>query len=71
MEDPVVPLERNMYGHPLAGLIMGEAIRENSIGTRLGTSSGLGMLICKPRKKGPFLVCVCGRYKTGWEETKH
>ena len=55
MEDPVVPLERNMYGHPLAGLIMGEAIRENSIGTRLGTSSGLGMLICKPRKKGPFL----------------
>ena len=21
MEDPVVPLERNLYGHPLAGLI--------------------------------------------------
>ena len=21
MEDPVVPLERNMYGHPLAGLL--------------------------------------------------
>ena len=21
MEDPVVPLERNLYGHPLAGLL--------------------------------------------------
>ena len=26
MEDPVVPLERNLYGHPLAGTIMGKAI---------------------------------------------
>ena len=26
MEDPVVPLERNLHGHPLAGTIMGKAI---------------------------------------------
>ena len=26
IEDPVVPLERNLYGHPLAGTIMGKAI---------------------------------------------
>ena len=26
VEDPVVPLERNLYGHPLAGLFMGKAI---------------------------------------------
>ena len=26
MEDPVVPLERNLYGHPLAGTVMGKAI---------------------------------------------
>ena len=26
MEDPVVPLERNLYGHPSAGRIMGKAI---------------------------------------------
>ena len=26
MEDPVVPLERNLYGHPLAGLSWGKAI---------------------------------------------
>ena len=25
-EDPVVPLERNLYGHPLAGTVMGKAI---------------------------------------------
>ena len=24
MEDPVVPLERNLYGHPLAGLLWEE-----------------------------------------------
>ena len=44
MEDSVVPLEKNLYGHPLAGL-MGEAIRESSVGTRLGKTSNLGMLI--------------------------
>ena len=26
IEDPVVPLERNLYGHPLAGTVMGKAI---------------------------------------------
>ena len=26
MEDPVVPLERNLYGHPLAGLLWERAI---------------------------------------------
>ena len=39
MEDPVVPLERNQYGHPLAGLFMGREIREGSIRTRLRKSS--------------------------------
>ena len=44
MEDPVVPLERNLYGHPLAGLKR-EAIRQSSIEARLGKSSKLGMFI--------------------------
>ena len=26
MEDPIVPLERNLYGYPLAGTIVGNAI---------------------------------------------
>ena len=34
MEDPVVPLERNLYGHLLAELFWKKAIRESSIGTR-------------------------------------
>ena len=49
---------------------MGKAIRESSVGTRLGKSSNLGMLIWKPRKR-TVLVCVCGRYQVGWEEPEH
>ena len=45
MEDPIVPLERHLYGHPLAGTIMGKSIRESSIEIRLGKSSTLGMFI--------------------------
>ena len=30
MEDPVVPLERNLFGHPLAGLLWERAILESS-----------------------------------------
>ena len=45
MEDPVVLLARNLYGHPLAGLLLGTAIWESSLRTRLGKSSKLGMLI--------------------------
>ena len=37
MEDPVVPLERNLYGHPLAGLLW-ERQLENPIEIRLGES---------------------------------
>ena len=54
MEEPIVRLERNLYGHFLAGLVVGEAIRESSIGTRLGTSSKLGMFFVN-REKGLFL----------------
>ena len=50
--------------------IMGKAIRESSIRTRLGKGSKLGMFFVK-REKRTILVRVFGRYKTGWEETKH
>ena len=29
MEDPVVPLERNLYGHPLAGLLWERQLRKS------------------------------------------
>ena len=69
LEDPVVPLERNVYGHPLAGLI-GKAIWENPIETRLGEGFQLGMLIRTPSKR-IILICVCGWHQIGWKETKH
>ena len=40
--------------------VMGKAIWENPIEIRLGT----------PWKR-TILICVCGRYQTGWKETKH
>ena len=49
---------------------LGKAIRERSIGTRLGKSSKVVMFICKPRKIA-ILICVCGRHQIGWKETKH
>ena len=45
MKDPVVLLERNLYGHPLAEQLWEKAIRESSIETWLGENSTLGMLI--------------------------
>ena len=49
---------------------MGKAIRESSIGTRLVKSSELGMIIRQPRKRAA-LICVCGRYQAGRQETEH
>ena len=40
----LVPLARNLYGHPLGGLLWERQVPESSIGTRLGRSSQLGML---------------------------
>ena len=50
--------------------IMGKAIWENPIETRLGEGFQLGMLIRTP-SKGIILICVCGWHQTRWEETKH
>ena len=33
MEDPVVPIERNLYGHPLAGLLWERQLRKFSWNT--------------------------------------
>ena len=48
MEDPVVPLERNPYGHPLAGLLWKRQFEENPFEARLGEGFQLGMLIRTP-----------------------
>ena len=53
MEDPVVPLERILDGHPLAGLLWERQI-EKVLLKHGGKSSKLVMLICQPRT-GIFL----------------
>ena len=45
MEDPVLPLKRNLNGHPSGLTVVGKAIRECSFKIRLGKSSKLGMLM--------------------------
>ena len=45
MEDPVVPLERNLYGHPLAGLLWERQFEKVPIEVRLGEGFQLGMLV--------------------------
>ena len=70
MEDPVVPSERNLYCHPLAGLLwerqFGKALLEHG----WVKSFEVGMLF-RELRKSTILVCVCGWYETGCEETKH
>ena len=46
MENPVVLLERNLYGHPLAGLLWERHFGENPIEAWLGENSKLGMSLC-------------------------
>ena len=59
MEDPVVPLERNLYGQPLAGLLWEMQFEKNPIETWMGENSKLGMSLRSSRKK-IILIRVCG-----------
>ena len=64
------PLERNLYGHPLAGLLWERQFGENPIAVRLGENSKFGMSLCTSWKR-IILICVCGWHKIGWKETKY
>ena len=70
MEDPVVPLERNLYGHPLAGPLWERQFEK--ILLQYGWDKGfqLGMLI-RTLWKRIILICVCGWHQIGWKETEH
>ena len=48
MEDPVVPLERNLYGHPLAGLSWKRQFEKIQLKLRLGEGFQFGMLTRTP-----------------------
>ena len=48
MEDPGVPLKRNLYGHPLAGLSWERQFEKKTIEVRLGEGFQLGVLVRTP-----------------------
>ena len=70
MEDPSRSSRKESVRSSFGRTIMGKAIRESSIKIRLRKSSKLWMSL-RSSWKGIILVCVCGRYKTGWKETTH
>ena len=69
IEDPVVPLERNLYGHPLAGLLWERQFAKVLL-EHCWESFKMWMLICHPSKR-TFPIRVCGRYQTGRQDRKH
>ena len=70
MDDRVVPLERNLYGQLSSRTIVGKAIWESSIGTRLGKSFKLGLFYLSTEQKDYFL-CVCGWSQNCRQKRKH
>ena len=59
MEDPVFPLERNLYGHPLAGLSWERQIEKILLKHGWEKVSNWECLFVHC-EKGVILICVCG-----------
>ena len=70
MEDPVVPLERNLYGHPVEGLLWErqfETILLNHGWKKIPKWECLFV----HREKGLFLSVYVDDIKIGWKETQY
>ena len=67
MEDPVVFLDRNLYGHLLAGLLWERQFEKVLL--KYGWRKVPNFL--RQVRKRTILISVCGRHKTGWKETEH
>ena len=68
MEDPVVPLERNLYGHPLTGLLWERQFEKVLLEHGWEKVPDWECLNVN-REKKTILVYVDN--KTGWKETEH
>ena len=68
MEDPVVLLERNLYGHLLLGLLWERQFDKILLkhGWEKFKIGNVSLYIVKRI----ILICVCGWLKIGWKETK-
>ena len=69
MEDPFVPIERNLYGHPLAGLLS-ERQFEKPIEAWLGEKIPNWECLFVHREKRLILSVYVDGQKIGWKETK-
>ena len=69
MEDPVVLLERNLYGHPLAGLLWERQFEKILLKYGWEKVSNWECLFVH-REKVILIFCVCGWHQIGWKE-KH
>ena len=70
IEDPVVPLQRNLYGHPLAGLLWERQFVKILWKHGWKKVSNWECLFVQ-RQKGLFLSVYVDDIKIGWKETKH
>ena len=69
MEDPVVHHERNLCGHPLAGLLWEKQFEKVLSENCWEKVPNWECFFVKQEKK-TILVCIRGRHKIGWEETE-
>ena len=70
MEDPVVPLERNLYGHPLAGLLWERQVEK--ILLKYGWEKGSSWeCLFVHREKGLFLSVYMDDIKLAGKKQKH
>ena len=70
MEDPVVPLEPNLYGHPLAGLSWERPFEKILLKHSWEKVYNWECLFVH-REKRIVLNCVCGWRQIGWKETTY
>ena len=68
IEDPVGPLERNLYGHPLAGLLWERQSEEFSSWNLDGKKVPSWECLFVHRKQGLFLSVDVGWHQNDWKE---
>ena len=61
--------ERNLYGHPLAGLLSERQFEKNLLKHSWEKVSSWECLFAHREKF--ILICVCGWHQIGWKEAKH
>ena len=69
MEDPVAPLARNLYGHPLAGLLWERQFEKILLKHDWEKIPNWESLFVH-REKGLLLSVYVDDIKIGWKETK-